>query len=106
MGTITPPLDLLDDSGSWFRFPTFGAYVEELRSRPAAANCALLVGHTTLRVVTMDRYDRPATTAEIGRMREHVREALTSGAIGVSTGLYYEPANARRPMKSSRCAGR
>jgi N-acyl-D-amino-acid deacylase len=27
-------------------------------------------------------------------MREHVREALASGAIGVSTGLYYEPANA------------
>src|SRR4029077_12559481 len=34
-GTIPPPLDLLDDSGTWFRFPTFGAYVEELRSRPA-----------------------------------------------------------------------
>jgi len=93
-GTIPPPLDLLDDSGTWFRFPTFGSYIEELRARPAAANCALLVGHTTLRVVTMDRYNRPATPAEIGRMREHVREALTSGAIGVSTGLYYEPANA------------
>ena len=93
-GTIPPPLDLLDDSGAWFRFPTFGAYVEELHSHSAATNCALLVGHTTLRVVTMDRYDRPATSAEIGRMREHVREALASGAIGVSTGLYYEPANA------------
>ena len=27
-------------------------------------------------------------------MRERVREALQAGAIGVSTGLYYEPANA------------
>ena len=41
---ITPPLDLLDESGSWFRFPTFAAYVEELTHKPAATNCALLVG--------------------------------------------------------------
>jgi len=92
--SLPPPLDLLDDAGTWFRFPAFRDYIEELRSRPAATNCALLVGHTTLRVATMERWDRPASDAEIARMREHVREALASGAIGVSTGLYYEPANA------------
>src|SRR6185436_5920134 len=27
---VTPPLDLLDDAGKWFRFPTFKSYVEEL----------------------------------------------------------------------------
>ena len=31
-----PPLDLLDAEGAWFRFPTFAAYLEELRARPAA----------------------------------------------------------------------
>ncbi|MGH8630104.1 MAG: N-acyl-D-amino-acid deacylase family protein, partial [Burkholderiales bacterium] len=93
-GRIPPPLDLLDDRGKWFRFPAFRAYVEELNARPAATNCALLVGHTTLRVATMDRFDRPATRAEIARMRQLAREALAAGAIGVSTGLYYEPANA------------
>ncbi|HWQ39198.1 MAG TPA: D-aminoacylase [Burkholderiales bacterium] len=93
-GTVPQPLDLLDETGAWFRFPTFGAYVEELRARPAATNCALLVGHTTLRVATMNRFDRPASDAEIGRMRSLAREALAAGAIGVSTGLYYEPANA------------
>jgi N-acyl-D-amino-acid deacylase len=91
---ITPPLDLLDEEGRWFRFPTFAGYVEELRARPAATNCALLVGHTTLRVVTLTDVERPATPAEIGRMRELAREALAAGAIGVSTGLYYEPAAA------------
>jgi N-acyl-D-amino-acid deacylase len=91
---ITPPLDLLDEGGGWFRFPTFAGYVEELRARPAATNCALLVGHTTLRVVTLSDVERPATPAEIGRMRELAREALAAGAIGVSTGLYYEPAAA------------
>jgi len=91
---VTPPLDLLDESGGWFRFPDFAAYVEELRARPAATNCALLVGHSSLRVQTMDRLERPATAAEIARMREHVDEALAAGAIGASTGLYYEPAAA------------
>jgi N-acyl-D-amino-acid deacylase len=91
---ITPPLDLLDDEGNWFKFPTFAAYVEELGARPPATNAALLVGHTSLRVVTMDDLDRPASRAEIARMRELAREALAAGAIGLSTGLYYEPAAA------------
>ena len=89
---VTPPLDLLDDQGEWFRFGTFAAYVATLGAAPAATNAALLVGHTTLRVATMDDVERPARGDEIRRMREMVREALGAGAIGVSTGLYYEPA--------------
>jgi N-acyl-D-amino-acid deacylase len=91
---VTPPLDLLDDGGEWFRFRSFAAYVQELRANPAATNCALLVGHTTLRVATMNNLERPATDLEIGRMREMVQEALEAGAIGVSTGLFYKPAHA------------
>ena len=91
---VTPPLNLLDEEGGWFRFPSFAAYVEELRARPAATNCALLVGHTSLRVQTMDGLERAATSAEIARMRELADEALAAGAIGISTGLYYEPAAA------------
>ena len=91
---VTPPLDLLDEEGGWFRFPDFAAYVAELRAHPAATNCALLVGHSSLRVQTMDKLERPATAAEIARMSQHVDEALAAGAIGVSTGLYYEPAAA------------
>jgi N-acyl-D-amino-acid deacylase len=89
-----PPLDLLDAEGAWFRFPSFAAYVEELRDKPAATNCALLVGHSTLRVQTMDKLERPASAGEIGRMRELADAALAAGAIGVSTGLWYEPAAA------------
>src|SRR6476660_3223360 len=44
-GAAPAPLDLLDNDGTWFRFPTFGAYVEELHAHPASVNCALLVGH-------------------------------------------------------------
>ena len=89
-----PPLDLLDADGGWFRFPSFAAYVAELRARPAATNAALLVGHSTLRVQTMDKLERPANATEIGRMRELADAALAAGAIGVSTGLWYEPAAA------------
>ena len=43
---VTPPLDIVDDEGGWFRFRTFAEYVEALAGAPAATNCALLVGHT------------------------------------------------------------
>lgn len=89
-----PPLDLLDEDGGWYRFPTFRAYVEELQAKPAATNCALLVGHSSLRVAEMNDLGRPANADEVTRMRERVREALLAGAVGVSTGLYYEPASA------------
>jgi N-acyl-D-amino-acid deacylase len=47
-----------------------------------------------LRVQTMDTLDRAANKAEVARMRELADEALAAGAVGVSTGLYYEPASA------------
>jgi len=89
---VTPPLNLLDGNGEWFRFKTFASYLDALRRQPAATNCAMLVGHTTLRVATMDDLGKPATAPQIARMRELVEEALQAGAIGVSTGLFYEPA--------------
>lgn len=92
-GAVMPPLDLLDNTGAWFRFPSFAAYFEELASKPAATNFAPMIGHTTLRVMSMDDVERPATAAEIGRMRLLAREAMAAGAIGVSTGTFYEPAS-------------
>jgi N-acyl-D-amino-acid deacylase len=91
---VTPPLDLIADESSWFRFPTFKQYIEELRNKPAATNCALLVGHTMLRVQTMEDLEKPASKGEIAKMQKLVDEALEAGAIGLSTGLYYEPARA------------
>jgi N-acyl-D-amino-acid deacylase len=91
---VPVPLDLLDDEGGWYRFRSFREYVEALRAQPAATNCALLVGHSMLRVQTMDKLERPASAKETARMQELVDEALAAGAIGVSTGLYYEPASA------------
>src|SRR5688572_17354323 len=89
---VTPPIDLIDDEGRWFRFKKFVDYVDALKAAPPATNCALLVGHTMLRVQTMDDLERPARRGEIEKMQVMVEEALDAGAVGVSTGLYYEPA--------------
>src|SRR5437763_6883785 len=35
---VTPPLDLLDDDGAWFRFGSFAGYTEELAAHPPATN--------------------------------------------------------------------
>jgi N-acyl-D-amino-acid deacylase len=91
---VTPPLDLLDNDGSWFRFPTFASYVEALEASRAATNCALLVGHSALRVQTVSDLNRAATRAEEVEMRRLAEEALAAGAIGISTGLWYEPSQA------------
>jgi N-acyl-D-amino-acid deacylase len=92
-GPPPPPLDLLGDRGE-YRFPTFDAYMRALDAQPAATNAACLVGHTSLRVGAMDRFDRAATKDEIKVMQGRLDEALGAGAVGMSTGLYYPPANA------------
>jgi N-acyl-D-amino-acid deacylase len=86
-----PPLDLLGGRED-YRYPRFADYLAALDRQPPAVNAACLVGHSTLRVGTMDGLDRPATQAEIAAMKALLGEALEAGAIGLSTGLAYEPA--------------
>ncbi|MGQ0663638.1 MAG: N-acyl-D-amino-acid deacylase family protein [Pseudomonadota bacterium] len=88
-GPPPPPLDLLHTEAGWYRFPRFADYVAALGERPPAVNCALLVGHITLRHGAMDRLERAARAAEIAAMQNCVREAMAEGAIGISTGLDY-----------------
>src|SRR5216684_3056722 len=35
---VTPPLDLMDAEGTWFRFKSFEDYVETLKASPPATN--------------------------------------------------------------------
>ncbi len=86
-----PPLDLLGDG---YRFPKMADLFAALDETPPALNAALLCGHTTLRVGAMDELGRGATDDEIAAMRTELAEALDAGAIGMSTGLFYPPANA------------
>lgn len=91
-GVPPPPLDLLGGEAGWFRFERLGDYLEALERSPPAVNCGFLVGHITLRHRVMDRFDRSATSAEVGEMRRQVGLAMADGAIGFSTGLDYPSA--------------
>ncbi|NVL26302.1 D-aminoacylase [Pseudomonas syringae pv. actinidiae] len=86
--TIPSPLDLISTTGE-YRFPSFSGYVAALRAAPPSVNVAPMVGHSTLRVMTMSSLDRAATSSEIDAMRDLLDEAMTAGALGVSTGTYY-----------------
>ncbi len=86
-----PPLDIIGREASQF-FASFDGYLSALDRDPPALNAACQVGHTTLRADAMDRFDRAATPAEIGAMRNALETSLQHGAIGMSTGLYYPPA--------------
>ena len=80
------------------RFTTFAAYLDALRNTPSSVNVAAMVGHSTLRGVTMSDLYRPANQDEIAAMRAHVEEAMAAGAIGMSTGTFYATATAA-PME-------
>ena len=85
---VPPPLNLLGGSDKYV-FPTMAAYVEAVDSAHPAVNVAALVGHSTLRVATMDDPYRAATGAEHAHMVELLREGLDAGAIGLSSGVFY-----------------
>jgi N-acyl-D-aspartate/D-glutamate deacylase len=55
-------------------------------------NVVQTIGHTRVRQLVIGDVDRPPTPAELDRMKGLVREAMSAGAIGVSTALIYPPA--------------
>lgn len=70
-----------------------GPYLEEIAALRPAVNFGMFVGQGSIRREVMGLADRPATPAEIARMRELARQAMLQGAFGLSTGLYYVPGN-------------
>lgn len=90
--TPVQPLSAL--GAEHWRFDSFGSYLDALEASRPALNAVCLVGHTTLRVRHLDDLQRPATAHEVHKMAVDLEEALEAGAWGLSTGLYYPPANA------------
>jgi len=85
---VPPPLNLLGGAGRYV-YPTMAAYVAAVDAARPAVNVAALIGHSTLRVATMDDPYRAATAAEQARMCELLREGLAAGAAGLSSGVFY-----------------
>lgn len=67
-------------------------YFERLEETPPAVNVASFAGHGTLRRIAMgDDFRRTATGEEVSRMRELLLKEMHAGALGLSTGLEYDP---------------
>ena len=72
--------------------------IAALASQGHAMNFVPMVGHGTVRSRVMGNdYERAATTAEIERMRELVRDGMEAGAWGLGAGLEYRPARYGTP---------
>lgn len=78
------------DGFSHYPLSGFFARIEET---PVAANVAAFSGHNTLRAAAMPADDlrRPANTKEIAAMKDMLAADIAAGAVGLASGLGYEP---------------
>lgn len=68
------------------------SFFDRLESSPVAINIASYSGHNTLRSEVMgDEYERNATETEVEQMISLLRKDMETGALGLSTGLEYDP---------------
>src|SRR6478609_3339803 len=77
------------DGGSYFPLSDFFSKVE---ATPVAVNVASYSGHNTLRdSVIIGDYKRVCTPAEVEQMKVMLKQDMEAGALGLSTGLEYDP---------------
>lgn len=90
---VSEPFNLLGQQED-FAYDTFAGYRRAIEAVAPRVNVAALVGHSTLRVRCIEDLDRPATPAELEQMNTLLRQALEQGALGMSSGVFYAPAQA------------
>ena len=67
-------------------------FFAELEASPVAGNVASYAGHGTLRSEVMgEDYMRHATPGDVAEMADLLRAELEAGALGLSSGLEYDP---------------
>ncbi len=67
-------------------------YRSRLEAAPATVNVASYVGHNTLRgLVLGEDFRREATAEEVAEMARLLETEMEAGALGLSTGLEYDP---------------
>ncbi|GIT33889.1 MAG: hypothetical protein Ct9H300mP4_02080 [Gammaproteobacteria bacterium] len=67
-------------------------FFRKLENNPVAINIAAYSGHNSLRSITMGKdYKRPSTEMEIRSMEDLLKQDMEDGALGLSTGLEYDP---------------
>jgi N-acyl-D-amino-acid deacylase len=74
------------------RYTPLAEFNRRLQARPVAVNIASFAPHNSIRYAVLgDNTRREATTDEIEIMAELVAQDMAAGALGLSTGLEYDP---------------
>src|SRR5215469_8861915 len=68
-------------------------FLGQVAAAHPAPNFGTFAGQGSIREAVMGLVNRPATPAEIEKMRAITRQAMLDGALGVTTGLFYVPGN-------------
>jgi len=69
----------------------YAGYLRAIDENPPSINVAVLAGHGSLRLGAMGNAKREPNAGEVATMRGWLRDAIDAGAVGLSTGLVYEP---------------
>jgi N-acyl-D-amino-acid deacylase len=72
---------------------SFDGYFNWLMKKGISTNVACFVGATSIRNYELEYANRPPSQEELARMKEHVKQAMEQGAMGISTSLIYAPAD-------------
>lgn len=66
-------------------------WLQRIDTLPIAVNMGSFAGHNTLREMAMADFKRPANPKELAFMDSLLRQELAAGALGMSSGLEYDP---------------
>ena len=82
------------------------AALDSIEQAPPAVNMAYYAGHGTIRAAVMGNdFRRPATESEVDSMIVLLRRELAAGAVGLSSGLEYDPGIFSDPSELLSLAG-
>jgi N-acyl-D-amino-acid deacylase len=79
------------EAGVVWDFETFPEYLDAVERRGTALNFTAYVGHSALRLYVMGdaAYERAATSDEVARMCDLLREGIAAGGAGFSTSFSF-----------------
>ncbi len=85
------------DGGHPYPLATF---FKSLEASPASINVASFAGHGTIRGQVMgENFRRPATPQDLAAMQQLLATELEAGALGLSSGLEYDPGSYSTPAE-------
>ena len=90
---VPAPLNLIGQQTD-YRYASVADYSAAVRAAQPAINVGMLIGHSTLRVNAVNELTRGANEAEIEAMQALLEEGMQAGALGFSSGLFYQTSKA------------